>query len=135
MNILKTTIGLLALVPALGFAGEMMDRPPRGEFFDTVLESVDETTAAELQAAREELKAAHDAVRELRGAEGTDEVALQEAIADLRAQREAFRDEIHTLVDENEDLQLALEEAREAGGDRPRGPGRRGPRPPAGDMP
>lgn len=136
MKSVKIALGLLALVPALSFAQDAPDRPPRGEFFDTVLESVDEATAAELQASRDELSALHDEIRSLREADEVDEEALDAAIASLRSEREGFREEIRSVVDENEDLQAALEEAR-ANADFPGhngAGGHRGQRPNRGDV-
>ena len=122
------TIGLLAILPVLAFGQEPMEHPPRGEFFDTVLESVGEAEAAELQAQRDELNALREEVRALRGADEVDEEALAAAIDNLRAEGSAFREEVRGVIEENEDLQAALEEAR-ANGEFDRGRrGHRGPR-------
>ena len=117
-------IAFVAIAPVFAFAQDVMERPAKEEFFDTVLESVDETTASDLQASRDELGVLRDEVRALRDADEVDEATLQEAVANLRAEHRAFREEIHTVIDDNEDLQLALAEARENFAGEGRGPGR-----------
>ena len=58
----QLAIGVLALVPLLSFGQEAMEKPHRGELFDTVLEYADESHALALQASREELGALRDDV-------------------------------------------------------------------------
>ena len=54
MKSVKLTAFVMAIIPMFAAAQDRMERP-QSEFFETILESIDEASAAELQASRDEL--------------------------------------------------------------------------------
>ncbi|MCZ6832058.1 MAG: hypothetical protein O7F73_21230 [Gammaproteobacteria bacterium] len=112
MKSAKLAIAVLACLPLYAAAQDMVERPDKGALFETILEYVDETTATELQASRDDLTALHDEVQALRDSDEVDEEVLQEAVASLRAGHRELREDVREVIDGNEDLQAALEEAR-----------------------
>ena len=124
-------VGLMAFAPLFASAqdmgGEPGPRPGKEVFFETIGEYTDAETVAALQASRDEVAGLRQAVRDLRDAEEVDEEALQAAREALRSEHRALREEVRGIIEGNDELQAALQEARENVEGRRHGP-RRGER-------
>lgn len=117
MKLKTLTAAILVATTLPAQAGFMMGHPgaeAATEVLETVTSYTDETTAATLQSQQDVITDLQTQLEELMAAEEVD----QEAVAELRSQlhdaRHELRDDIRDIVGDNEELQTALQEQREA---------------------
>ena len=105
---MKLSQSILLCALLAGASAHAMGPGPKGEIFDLITASVDDVTAAELTSQRDAIEALRDELRALRDSGNADQDTVAATRDELFTLRKSLRDQVHSIVDNNETLQDEL---------------------------